>query len=108
MKTKCGQGGRRRGPDENDMKPPTIEERAAKLGMSVVKDETEWLISDDVRGEILRGFPSRRAVSKWLDGAEAMNMRRAFDATDAKQKGELHEKKTPITRTRSAGETTRS
>jgi len=56
-----------------NMKPPTIEERAAKLGMSVVKDETEWLISDDVRGEILRGFPSRRAVAKWLDGAEAMH-----------------------------------
>lgn len=67
-------------------KPPTIEERAKKLGLSVVKTSTDWLISDDVKGEILAGFPSRRSVSKWLNGAEAMHMRRAFDATDAKEK----------------------
>ena len=34
MKTKCGQGGRRRGPDENDMKQPKLDERAKAAGVT--------------------------------------------------------------------------
>ena len=67
------------------VKPLTIEERAKALGLSVVKTTTEWLISDDVHGEILRGFHSRRAVAKWLD--KPRRLRVSYVVRNAKKEG---------------------
>lgn len=54
------------------MKPPTIEERAKALGLVVriTPHGDFYLTHNDV---CLDTFPSRRAVAKWLDGAEAMH-----------------------------------
>lgn len=59
------------------MKPRTIEERAEALGLSVEQFNGEvygygYGIYDLRDGTALDLFPSRRAVAKWLDGAEAM------------------------------------